>query len=98
MFNHISQNVQMKEAVDKNMEKVLSEKKEVDKKKEDQLKDLNPALVARIRAKEAKRIAQQMTRDPEKDKEVFDLKLIYLSDFWHKLRFSQNILFDIRIL
>ncbi|KAL5260885.1 hypothetical protein ACHWQZ_G006803 [Mnemiopsis leidyi] len=60
----------MKEAVDKNMEKVLSEKKEVDKKKEDQLKDLNPALVARIRAKEAKRIAQQMTRDPEKDKEL----------------------------
>ena len=60
----------MSKALEKNLEKVLIEKKEVDKKREDQLKDLNPALVARIRAKEAKRVAQEMTRDPQKDKEV----------------------------
>jgi len=60
----------MQDAVDKNLQKVLSEKKQMDKKKEEQLKDINPALVARIRAKEAKRIAQQMTRDPQTDKEV----------------------------
>ena len=73
--NFIFPKNQMQEAVEKNMEKVLSEKKEVDKKKEDQLKNLNPALVARIRAKEAKKVAQQMTRDPEKDKEVCYAKL-----------------------
>ncbi|XP_063677945.1 DNA replication factor Cdt1-like [Bolinopsis microptera] len=60
----------MQDAVDKNLQKVLSEKKQLDKKKEEQLKGINPALVARIRAKEAKRIAQQMTRDPQTDKEL----------------------------
>ena len=61
----------MQEAVEKNVQKVLSEKKEVDKKKDERLKDINPALLARIRAKEAKKVAKQMTRDPQKDKEVY---------------------------
>ena len=72
----------MQDAVDKNLQKVLSEKKQMDKKKEEQLKDINPALVARIRAKEAKRIAQQMTRDPQTDKEVSTQQGI-LFEFYH---------------
>ena len=64
--------LQMEEAIKVNMAKVMEEKKaeEVQRKKDDQLAGVSKDLIARIRAKEAKKIAQKMVRDPEKDKEV----------------------------
>ena len=65
---------QMEQAIQSNMAKVIEQQKtaadEVQKKKDDQLAGVSKDLIARIRAKEAKKIAQKMIRDPEKDKEV----------------------------
>ena len=65
---------QMEQAIQSNMAKVIEQQKtaadEVQKKKDDQLAGVSNDLIARIRAKEAKKIAQKMIRDPEKDKEV----------------------------
>ena len=75
----------LNEAIEANYNKLIAEESKAEES-DNGLKDLNKDLVARIREKEARKLAEKMTRNSDKDEELAMLKR------------SENIIRTMRVL